>query len=115
MIGHLSRLFRLQQCRTHWRLRKGWFLLGLFVPQMISTPFSELWSFQLMELLYRPTGPKSKLINGRTVINLASYNFYNFVSNEALKEKAIQTLRTYGVGPCGPPGFYGTLDVHKKP
>jgi serine palmitoyltransferase len=31
-----------------------------------------------------------------------------------LKERAIQTLRTYGVGPCGPPGFYGTQDVHMK-
>jgi serine palmitoyltransferase len=31
-----------------------------------------------------------------------------------LKEKAIQTLRNYGVGPCGPPGFYGTQDVHMK-
>ncbi|KAI9804144.1 MAG: hypothetical protein M1825_001546 [Sarcosagium campestre] len=61
-----------------------------------------------------PTGPKSKLSNGRTVTNLASYNFYNFVANESLKEKAIQTLRTYGVGPCGPPGFYGTQDVHTK-
>lgn len=65
-------------------------------------------------MLYRPTGPKSKLANGRTVTNLASYNFYNFVGNEMLKEKAIQTLRTYGVGPCGPPGFYGTQDVHQK-
>lgn len=46
--------------------------------------------------------------------NLASYNFYNFVTNETLKERAIQTLRTYGVGPCGPPGFYGTQDVHMK-
>lgn len=46
--------------------------------------------------------------------NLACYNFYNFVANETLKEKAIQTLRNYGVGPCGPPGFYGTQDVHKK-
>jgi serine palmitoyltransferase len=46
------------------------------------------------------------------VTNLASYNFYNFVGNETLKEKAIQTLRKYGVGPCGPPGFYGTQDVH---
>lgn len=46
--------------------------------------------------------------------NLASYNFYNLVSNEQLKERAIQTLRTYGVGPCGPPGFYGTQDVHMK-
>jgi 7-keto-8-aminopelargonate synthetase-like enzyme len=31
-----------------------------------------------------------------------------------LKEKAIQVLRTYGVGPCSPPGFYGTQDVHIK-
>ncbi|EEH48842.1 serine C-palmitoyltransferase LCB1 [Paracoccidioides brasiliensis Pb18] len=60
------------------------------------------------------TGPKSKLTNGRTVTNLACSNFYNFVANETLKEKAIQTLRTYGVGPCGPPGFYGTQDVHMR-
>ncbi|KAG0305636.1 serine palmitoyltransferase component, partial [Dissophora globulifera] len=26
--------------------------------------------------------------------------------------KAIETLHNYGVGSCGPPGFYGTLDVH---
>jgi serine palmitoyltransferase len=45
-------------------------------------------------------------------MNLASYNFYNFASNESLKEKAVSTLRTYGVGPCGPPNFYGTQDVH---
>ncbi|KAK5075220.1 serine palmitoyltransferase component [Lithohypha guttulata] len=61
-----------------------------------------------------PTGPKCRLQTGRTVTNLASYNFYNLVSNEQLKERAIQTLRTYGVGPCGPPGFYGTQDVHMK-
>ncbi|KAF7588305.1 serine palmitoyltransferase component [Aspergillus hancockii] len=61
-----------------------------------------------------PVGPKSKLANGRTVINLGSYNFYNFNTNESLKEKAIQTLRNYGVGPCGPRGFYGTQDVHMK-
>lgn len=61
-----------------------------------------------------PVGPKSKLANGRTVTNLSSYNFYNFNTNEALKESAIQTLRAYGVGPCGPRGFYGTQDVHMK-
>ena len=63
---------------------------------------------------YRPTGPRVKLSSGRTVTNLASLNFYNFSANEQLKERAIQTLRTYGVGPCGPPGFYGTQDVHMK-
>lgn len=46
--------------------------------------------------------------------NLAAFNYYNLVGNEQLKEKAIQTLRTYGVGPCGPPQFYGTQDVHMK-
>jgi serine palmitoyltransferase len=61
-----------------------------------------------------PTGPKVKLAHGRNVTNLASYNFYNFNANEQIKEKAIQTLRTYGVGPCGPPQFYGTQDVHMK-
>ncbi|RYP69803.1 hypothetical protein DL771_005912 [Monosporascus sp. 5C6A] len=60
------------------------------------------------------TGPKSKLSNGKTVTNLATYNFYNFNANETIREKAIQTLRTYGVGPCGPPQFYGTQDVHMK-
>ena len=48
------------------------------------------------------------------MVNLASYNFYNLVGNENLKEKAIQVLRTYGVGPCSPPNFYGTQDVHIK-
>lgn len=64
--------------------------------------------------LFSPVGPKSKLANGRTVNNLCSYNFYNFNTNESLKEQAIQTLRNYGVGPCGPRGFYGTQDVHMK-
>ncbi|KAK4242839.1 pyridoxal phosphate-dependent transferase [Achaetomium macrosporum] len=67
-----------------------------------------------LPVIVGPTGPKSKLANGKTVTNLASYNFYNFNANEQIKEKAIQTLRTYGVGPCGPPQFYGTQDVHMK-
>ncbi|KAJ9623879.1 serine palmitoyltransferase component [Taxawa tesnikishii (nom. ined.)] len=60
----------------------------------------------------RPSGPKCRLANGRTVTNLASFNHYNFIGNDTIKEKAVATLRTYGVGPCGPPGFYGTQDVH---
>ncbi|GIZ38267.1 hypothetical protein CKM354_000168800 [Cercospora kikuchii] len=59
-------------------------------------------------------GPKAKLANGRTVTNLASYNHYNFAGNQDLMNKAVTTVRTYGVGPCSPPGFYGTQDVHMK-
>ncbi|KIX06894.1 uncharacterized protein Z518_04870 [Rhinocladiella mackenziei CBS 650.93] len=78
-----------------------------------ATPFEEA-ELESRPVIVGPSGPRSKLANGRTVTNLASYNFYNWVSNENLKERAIQTLRTYGVGPCGPPGFYGTQDVHLK-
>ncbi|KAL2751953.1 hypothetical protein ACRALDRAFT_1066400 [Sodiomyces alcalophilus JCM 7366] len=77
------------------------------------TAFEEAEAEKL-PVIVGPSGPKSKLSNGRTVTNLATYNFYNFNANEQIKEKAIQTLRTYGVGPCGPPQFYGTQDVHMK-
>lgn len=46
------------------------------------------------------------------VTNLASYNFYNFATDDLVKQNAIQTLRKYGVGPCSAPQFYGTQDVH---
>ncbi|QIX00132.1 hypothetical protein AMS68_005649 [Peltaster fructicola] len=61
-----------------------------------------------------PSAPKSKLSNGRTVTNLANYNHYGFANNPELAQKAINVVRTYGVGPCSPPGFYGTQDVHMK-
>ncbi|CAG8652230.1 5887_t:CDS:10, partial [Acaulospora morrowiae] len=61
-----------------------------------------------------PTGPKVKLANGKVLMNLASFDFLGFSTNEQLKEKAIETLRRYGVGSCGPPGFYGTIDVHTE-
>ncbi|KAF2086312.1 PLP-dependent transferase [Saccharata proteae CBS 121410] len=82
----------------------------LVAPQ---SPFEELEN-EKRPVIVGPSGPKTKLSNGRTVTNLASYNYHNFLSNESLKDKAITTLRTYGVGPCGPPGFYGTQDVHMK-
>jgi len=57
-------------------------------------------------------GPKSVLEDGSTVANLASYNFLGIINDKRLLEKAIGGVRKYGVGTCGPPGFYGTLDVH---
>ncbi|CAG8540043.1 14131_t:CDS:2, partial [Acaulospora colombiana] len=56
-----------------------------------------------------PTGPKVKLANGKILMNLASFDFLGCSANEQLKEKAVEILRRYGVGSCGPPGFYGTI------
>ena len=55
-----------------------------------------------------PTGPKPKLASGKTVLNLASYNFTGLIGNEDIKASGLETLRKYGLGSCGPPGFYGT-------
>lgn len=45
-------------------------------------------------------------------MNLSTTNYLNLLAAENIREKAITTLRNYGVGSCGPPGFYGTIDVH---
>ncbi|KAK0625372.1 pyridoxal phosphate-dependent transferase [Bombardia bombarda] len=91
-------------------------LVEEWVPEPLVAPQTALEEAEMEKLpvLVGPTGPKVKIANGKTVINLASYNFYNLNANEQIKEKAVQTLRTYGVGPCGPPQFYGTQDVHMR-
>jgi serine palmitoyltransferase len=54
--------------------------------------------------------PKPKIQStGKTVTNLAGYNFAGFAGNEDVKERAVKVLREYGLGSCGPPGFYGTV------
>ena len=55
-----------------------------------------------------PINPMS-LEGGKMVLNLASTNFAGLAGDERIKEKAVECLRRYGVGSCGPPGFYGTF------
>jgi serine palmitoyltransferase len=91
-------------------------LVDEWTPEPLVSPLtaSEQADLDRLPVIVGPSGPKVKLSNGRTVMNLAYYNFYNLANNEVIKEKVIQTLRTYGVGPCGPPQFYGTQDVHMR-
>ncbi|KIM21039.1 hypothetical protein M408DRAFT_333671 [Serendipita vermifera MAFF 305830] len=81
-------------------------------------------------LALSPTNPvvdPALLLTAKTkeVINLASFNFTTPPSSAGTTnspknstdplpgtETAIATLRKYGLGSCGPPGFYGTIDVH---
>lgn len=63
--------------------------------------------------VYGQNGTHARLSpGGKPVINLSVYDWLGFVENDRLKETAIKTLREYGVGSCGPMGFYGTIDVH---
>jgi serine palmitoyltransferase len=40
---------------------------------------------------------------------MANYDFLGLSRVDCVHEKAVKALRKYGVGACGPPGFYGTL------
>jgi serine palmitoyltransferase len=42
--------------------------------------------------------------------NFASYDIFNMRSK--FKNEIRQTIQKYGIGTCGPRGFYGTLDIH---
>ncbi|KAL5109422.1 Serine palmitoyltransferase 1 [Taenia crassiceps] len=75
---------------------------------------------KLLERFHRASvGPIRKYIQfedkgGRVTahLNVASLNFLDFIGDEKLNKVAIKALRTYGLGACGPRGFYGTFDVH---
>ncbi len=57
-----------------------------------------------------PASHKPKLAStGKTVLNFASPNWAGLLGDEGMKDIAIETLKKYGVGTCGPPGFYGTM------
>ncbi|GAX79061.1 hypothetical protein CEUSTIGMA_g6501.t1 [Chlamydomonas eustigma] len=52
------------------------------------------------------------VVDGKRVLNLASANFLGLGGTADMKEVATGTVAKYGVGSCGPRGFYGTIDVH---
>uniref|UniRef100_A0ABI7WXG3 Serine palmitoyltransferase 1 n=1 Tax=Felis catus TaxID=9685 RepID=A0ABI7WXG3_FELCA len=60
------------------------------------------------------SGPPSHniVVNGKKCVNFASFNFLGLLDDPRVKAAALVSLRKYGVGTCGPRGFYGTFDVH---
>ncbi|KAG9510532.1 Serine palmitoyltransferase 1, partial [Fragariocoptes setiger] len=55
---------------------------------------------------------KNIVINGKSCLNFACHDYLGFANSKKVEIEAIRALRKYGVGSCGPRGFYGTIDVH---
>jgi len=90
-------------------------LVNEWTPESLDQPLSEREQRDLdsLPVIAGPTGPKPKLVGStKPVLNLASINFTDLAGNEQIKEKAVEALRKYGLGSCGPAGFYGTFDAH---
>ncbi|PZC78679.1 hypothetical protein B5X24_HaOG217239 [Helicoverpa armigera] len=45
-------------------------------------------------------------------LNVGSLSFLCLDKEESIMDAALESLGKYGVGSCGPRGFYGTIDVH---
>ncbi|KAI8824289.1 pyridoxal phosphate-dependent transferase [Fimicolochytrium jonesii] len=89
-------------------------LIDEWEPEPLVVPPTEAQRLELekIPIISGPSGPKVKLADGKEKLNLASFNFLGAMNQESTKEKAIAAVRKYGVGTCGPCGFYGTIDVH---
>ncbi|KAI8825341.1 pyridoxal phosphate-dependent transferase [Chytriomyces cf. hyalinus JEL632] len=81
------------------------------VPKLTEFQNSEL---ENMAITAGASGTKVKLADGKERLNFTANNFIGVMNSEPIKEKAVAALRKYGVGSCGPSGFYGTLDVHME-
>ena len=52
-------------------------------------------------------------VNGQSnVLNLASNNFLALAKHPQIVQACLNTMKDYGLGACGPRGFYGTTDLH---
>uniref|UniRef100_A0A8C7BCE9 Serine palmitoyltransferase long chain base subunit 1 n=1 Tax=Neovison vison TaxID=452646 RepID=A0A8C7BCE9_NEOVI len=61
------------------------------------------------------SGPPSHniVVNGKKCVNFASFNFLGLLDNARVKAAALASLKKYGVGTCGPRGFYGTFGRYR--
>lgn len=96
-----------------------------------STPSKELIESKLAEWQPEPLIPESSekhsslspkyvaskvgkqiIVDGKRCLNLGTHNYLGLSSNTKIIESAVRAVKKYGVGSCGPRGFYGTVDVH---
>ncbi|XP_073009466.1 long chain base biosynthesis protein 1b [Typha latifolia] len=81
-----------------------------WVPEPLCPPITEEMQAE-PPTLESAAGPHT-VINGKEVVNFASANYLGLIGNEKIIGSCIGSLEKYGVGSCGPRGFYGTIDVH---
>jgi serine palmitoyltransferase len=63
----------------------------------------------LPPLVEGPYGPRVK-IEGEEYLNFASHGFLGYQTHPEVIDTAIDCTNNYGVGACGPRGFYGSIE-----
>ncbi|KAK3036013.1 hypothetical protein RJ639_031186 [Escallonia herrerae] len=81
-----------------------------WVPESLIPPITKEMQCE-PPVLESAAGPHT-IIDGKDVVNFTSANYLGLIGHEKLLESCSSALEKYGVGSCGPRGFYGTIDVH---
>ncbi|KAL7119353.1 hypothetical protein ACP275_02G058100 [Erythranthe tilingii] len=81
-----------------------------WVPEPLIPAITEEMKYE-PPVLESAAGPHT-IINGKDVLNFTSANYLGLLGHERLQDSCTKSLEKYGVGSCGPRGFYGTIDVH---
>ncbi|GFP86779.1 long chain base biosynthesis protein 1 [Phtheirospermum japonicum] len=81
-----------------------------WVPEPLIPSITEEMKYE-PPILESAAGPHS-VINGKDVVNFTCADYLGLLGHDKLQESCTKALEKYGVGSCGPRGFYGTIDVH---
>ena len=63
-------------------------------------------------LSFRQPG-KNIVVDGKECKNFATMNLLGLLGNKKIEKETEACIRKYGVGSCGPRGFYGTFGNHR--
>eukprot|EP01130_Rhizamoeba_saxonica_P000288 TRINITY_DN10265_c0_g1_i1.p1 TRINITY_DN10265_c0_g1~~TRINITY_DN10265_c0_g1_i1.p1 ORF type:complete len:459 (-),score=103.35 TRINITY_DN10265_c0_g1_i1:25-1401(-) len=54
------------------------------------------------------------IVDGTPFVNFGTYGYLDYQVHDSVKEVAIDCTDKYGVGSCGPRGFYGSIEPHEE-
>ncbi|XP_074110616.1 serine palmitoyltransferase subunit I [Cotesia typhae] len=86
--------------------------LSTWHPEPLTTELQNLAHPSLNPRVVSSVSEKRITVDCKDCLNLGSHNYLGLLGDERIKKKAAKTVQKYGVGSCGPRGFYGTVDVH---
>lgn len=84
-------------------------------PQPLAEPLpQDILDAQPLDITIQAGGAGPLLtVNGQEeVLNFCTNNFLGLLKHPEVADVAHATMKDYGLGACGPRGFYGTTDVH---
>lgn len=79
------------------------------VPEIL--PFQKRW-LEHTPVVQSCAGHRMTVNGKANVLDFCTTNFLGLAEEDSIRAAGQATLDKYGVGSCGPRGFYGTLDVH---